>query len=89
LSDEDIKETSSLAELCSTPKQAFQECFQNWKKCWQQCLKSGGEYFEGDKAQQLQSDKTIYLKCSESLGTHLIYSKLLHFGTLQPYKLTQ
>jgi hypothetical protein len=21
------------------------------KKCWEQCIKSGGEYFEGDKAQ--------------------------------------
>jgi len=23
--------------------------FQNWKKCWEWGIKSGGEYFEGDK----------------------------------------
>jgi len=27
------------------------------------------------------SEKTIHLKCSESLQTDLIYSKMLHFGT--------
>jgi hypothetical protein len=37
--------------LCSIPNKAFQECFQNWKKHWEQSIKSGGEYFEGDKAQ--------------------------------------
>jgi hypothetical protein len=42
---------NSLAELRSIPKQAFQECSQNWKKRWGRCIKSGGEYFEGDEAQ--------------------------------------
>jgi hypothetical protein len=50
---EEIKE-NSLTELRSIPKQAFQECFQNWKKRWERCIKRGGEYFEGDRAQQLQ-----------------------------------
>jgi hypothetical protein len=27
----------------------FQDMFQRWKKSWEQCIKSGGEYFEGDK----------------------------------------
>jgi len=27
----------------------FQDAFQNWKKRWERCIKSGGEYFEGDK----------------------------------------
>jgi hypothetical protein len=40
-----------LAEICSIPKEELQECFQYWRKCWEQCIKSGGEYFEGDKAQ--------------------------------------
>jgi len=46
----EIKE-DLMAELCSIPKEAFQECFQNWKKHWEQCIKSGAEYSEGDKAQ--------------------------------------
>jgi hypothetical protein len=29
---EEIKE-NPLAELCIVPQEAFQECFQNWKKC--------------------------------------------------------
>ena len=51
-----VKETKEnlLAELCCIPMQACQECFQNWKKCSEQYIKSGGEYFEGDKAQWLQ-----------------------------------
>jgi len=47
---EEIKE-NLLAELCNVPNEAFQECFQNRKKFWEQCIKSGGEYFKGDKAQ--------------------------------------
>jgi hypothetical protein len=47
---EEIKETS-LAELRSIPRQTFQECFQNWKKSWERCIKCGGEYFEGGRAQ--------------------------------------
>jgi hypothetical protein len=40
-----------LAELYIVPKEVFQECFQNWKKHWEGCIKSGGEYFNSDKAQ--------------------------------------
>jgi hypothetical protein len=32
-----IKE-NLLAQLSSIPKEAFQECFQNWKKCWKRCI---------------------------------------------------
>jgi hypothetical protein len=44
--DEEIQQ-NSLADLRSIPKEAFQECFQNWEKRWERCMKSGGEYFEG------------------------------------------
>jgi transposase len=43
--------TNSLAHLRCIPKTAFQECFRTLKKCWQQCIQSRGEYFEGDKAE--------------------------------------
>ena len=44
-----------LAELCNIPKEAFQECFQNRKKCWKQYIKSAVEYSQVDNAQMLQS----------------------------------
>jgi len=49
-STEPIK-TNSLAHLHRIPKTAFQECFRTLKKCWQRCIQSRGEYFEGDKAE--------------------------------------
>ena len=35
--------------LRAIPQNTFQDSFQNWKKRWEQCIKSGAEYFEGDK----------------------------------------
>ena len=45
---EEIEE-NSLRDLCAIPQNTFQDVLQNWKKHWEQCIKSGGEYFEGDK----------------------------------------
>ena len=42
---------NSLAELHRIPKEAYQECFQNWKRCWEHFIKSGGEYLKGDRDQ--------------------------------------
>jgi transposase len=42
---------NSLEELRNIPQEAFQECLQNWKKCWEQCIKTGEEYVARDKAQ--------------------------------------
>jgi len=36
-------------DLCAIPQNKFQDAFQNWKKRLERCIKSGGEYFEGDK----------------------------------------
>jgi transposase len=38
-------EEKSLWALHAIP----QNTFQNWKKRWNRCIDSGGEYFEGDK----------------------------------------
>jgi transposase len=38
-------EENSTGDLRAIP----QNTFQNWKKRWERCIKSGGEYFEGDK----------------------------------------
>jgi len=45
---EEIQE-NSLWDLRAILQNTFQDAFQNWKKCWERCIKSGGEYFEGDK----------------------------------------
>ena len=45
---EEIEE-NSIWDLRAIPRNPFQDVLQNWKKRWEQCIKSGGEYFEGDK----------------------------------------
>jgi hypothetical protein len=46
---EEIKE-NSLQDLRAIPQNTFQDAFQNWKKRWEGCINSRGEYFEGDKS---------------------------------------
>ena len=45
---EEIK-TASLEELNKITKNDFFKCFEDWKKRWQKCIISAGDYFEGDK----------------------------------------
>jgi len=45
---EEIEE-NSIWDLRAIPQNTFQDAFQNWKKRWEPCIKSGGECFEGDK----------------------------------------
>ena len=45
---EEIKK--SLRDLRAIPQNTFQDAFQNWKKRWERCINSRGEYFEGDKS---------------------------------------
>ena len=45
---EEIEE-NSIWDLRSIPQNTFQDAFQNWKKRWERCIKSGREYFSGDK----------------------------------------
>jgi len=45
---EEIEE-NSIWDLRAVPQSTFQDAFQNWKKRWVRCIKSGGEYFKGDK----------------------------------------
>jgi hypothetical protein len=42
-------EENSLRDLHAVPQNTFQDMLQNCKKHWERCIKSGGEYFEGDK----------------------------------------
>jgi len=45
---EEIEENSTW-DLRTIPQNMFQDSFQNWNKRWERCIKSGGEYYEGDK----------------------------------------
>jgi len=49
LTVEKIKE-NAIRELCTITESAFQEVFQQWKKYWEWCIASRGDYFEGDSA---------------------------------------
>ena len=46
---EEIQE-NVVRELRAITQCAFQEAFQQCKKCWVQCITSRGDYFEGDSA---------------------------------------
>jgi len=46
---EEIQE-NAIRELRATTESAFQEAFQQWKKLWERCIASRGDYFEGDSA---------------------------------------
>ena len=37
-----------LEVLNNISMEEFQKCFQQWEKHWHKCIKSKGEYFEGD-----------------------------------------
>jgi hypothetical protein len=44
---EDIM-TATTAELNIIAKEAFSECFQQWRHRWEKCVEFQGDYFEGD-----------------------------------------
>jgi hypothetical protein len=46
---EEIQE-NSIRELRAITGSAFQEAFQQWKKRWERCIVSKGDYFEWDSA---------------------------------------
>jgi hypothetical protein len=41
---------NSIRELRAITERAFQEAIQQWKKRWERCIASTGDYFEGDSA---------------------------------------
>jgi hypothetical protein len=46
---EDIQE-NAIRELGTITQSAFQEAVQQWKKSWERCIASIGDYFEGSSA---------------------------------------
>jgi hypothetical protein len=41
---------NAIRDLGAITESAFQETFQQWKKRWERCIASRGDYFEGDSA---------------------------------------
>jgi hypothetical protein len=41
---------NAITELRAITESAFEEAFQQWKKRWERCIASRGDYFEGDSA---------------------------------------
>jgi hypothetical protein len=41
---------NAIRDLCTITEIAFQEAFQQWKKHWEWCIASRGDYVEGDNA---------------------------------------
>jgi hypothetical protein len=46
--DDDTIKTNTTGELNMLSRQDFQRCFQKWQECWDKCIISAGDYFEGD-----------------------------------------
>jgi transposase len=46
---EEIQENATR-DLRAITESAFQEAFQQWKKRWELCITSRGDYFAGDSA---------------------------------------
>ena len=47
--EEILVEENWTRALRAISQNKFQDASQNWKKRWERCIKSGEEYFEGDK----------------------------------------
>jgi hypothetical protein len=41
---------NAIRERRAITESAFQEAFQQWKKRWELCIASRGDYFEGESA---------------------------------------
>jgi hypothetical protein len=39
---------NATRQLMAIPKKEFSDCFEKWKERWDKCVRSQGEYFEGD-----------------------------------------
>jgi len=47
---EETEKKNAIRELRAIKESACQEAFQQWKKGWERCIPSRGDYFQGDSA---------------------------------------
>jgi len=55
--EEEIEE-NSIRDLRAVPQNTFQDALQKWKKHWERCIESGGEYLEEGKFDYIVSKAT-------------------------------
>ena len=48
-------------QLMTIPTKDFAECFEQWKRCWENCVRSQGAYFEGNEASLSYVQCFLYL----------------------------
>jgi hypothetical protein len=44
----DRKRDEGERDEAAIPKKELSDCFEKWKERWDKCVRSQGEYFEGD-----------------------------------------
>ena len=44
----DELQENTMGQLIVIPTEDFAECFEQWKRCWENCVRSQGAYSEGD-----------------------------------------
>ena len=63
---------NTLGQLMAIPTKRFAECFEQWKRCWENCVKFQGNYFEGDWS--------IIVQCTMFLVSCIFFNKCLYFS---------
>ena len=71
ISDHQWTQENTKGQLMAIPTKDFAECFEPWKRCWGDCVRSQGAYFEGDW--------DIIVLCTMFLVS-CIFNKCLHFS---------
>ena len=61
-----------MGQLMAIPTKDFAECFVQWKRCWENCVRSQGTYFEGDF-------EGIIVLCTMFLVGSIFFNESLYF----------
>jgi hypothetical protein len=80
ISDKEEFQENAIRELRVITESAFQEAFQLWKKRWELCIASRGDYFEGDSALKCCKMSTnVFIVKVRSFFEHVLYSRTCQF----------
>ncbi|UYV85173.1 hypothetical protein LAZ67_X004806 [Cordylochernes scorpioides] len=55
---------TTTAEVNTILKEAFSECFQQWRHCWEKCVESQGDYFEV----RIECSKRVLMSTSPAIS---------------------
>ena len=74
---------NTTGQLMVIPTKDFAECFEQWKRCWENCMRSQGAYSEGDRGVIVLC--TMFLVSVSSINVTICHSTWLDtFWTLNP-----